>query len=111
MVVFSLFIVLAANMSVPQPLSARTPAMQNSGVTMPVIVKQVHPKGDKNAKVEFECVVNEDGTVSIVKITKSTDAKLNDAATEAMKQWLFKPATRDGKPVRVTIAVELSFKP
>jgi TonB family protein len=46
-----------------------------------------------------------------VKIIKSSDARLNDAATDAMKQWLFKPATKDGKPVRFRVSVELSFKP
>lgn len=83
---------------------------ENSRVTLPQIVKMVRPKGPRNAKVEFECVVLADGTVQIVKILKTSDPKLNDTATDAMKQWLFKPATRDGKPVPVTISVELDFR-
>jgi len=67
--------------------------------------------GKKTDRVSFDCTVLEDGTVSIIGILKSSDARLNDAATEAMKQWLFKPATRDGKPVPFRIAVEISFKP
>ena len=84
---------------------------QNSGVTPPVIIKEVHPKGDKTAHVTFDCVVQQDGTVTIVKILSSSDAKLNDDATAAMKQWQFKPGTKDGKPVAVRVAIDLSFRP
>lgn len=94
-----------------QPLSAPDGATQERGaVTPPVVVKEVHPKGDKTARVEFDCVVLEDGTVSIVKILKSSDSRLDDAATAAMKQWLFKPGTRDGRPMKVRVSVEVSFK-
>ena len=109
--IVGLFAMLAASVYFSPSLSARAVATQDGGVTLPVIIKEVHPKGDKHAKVDFECVVEEDGSVSTVKITKSSDEKLNEAATDAMKQWLFKPATRNGKPVRITISVELSFKP
>ena len=74
-----LFAMLAASVYFSPPLSARAVATQDGGVTLPVIIKEVHPKGDKHAKVDFECVVEE--------------------------------ATRNGKPVRITISVELSFKP
>jgi len=84
---------------------------QSGSVTPPVIIKEVHPKGDKTAHVTFDCVVQQDGTVTIVKILSSSDAKLNDDATAAMKQWQFKPGTKDGKPVAVRVAVDLSFRP
>jgi len=92
-------------------LSARTSA-QESHVTPPIVVKAVSATGGKKTdRVTFDCTILDDGTVSIIGILKSSDARLNDAATEAMKQWLFKPATRDGKPVPFRIAVEISFKP
>ena len=43
-----------------------------------------------------------DGTVGeTAKVIQSLDAKfgLDDEAVKASKQWLFKPATKDGKPV------------
>jgi periplasmic protein TonB len=93
-------------------LCARTSAAQNSSVHPPVVVKSVSPKGGTKAdRVTFDCTILDDGTVSIVGILKSTDAKLNDIATDAMKQWLFKPATKDGKPVPFRVAIELTFKP
>jgi TonB family protein len=88
---FSLFLVLVATAYFHQPVSAWATATQDSGVTPPVVIKEVHPKGDKRASVDFDCVVREDGIVSIIKINKSSDAKLNEAATEAMRQWQFKP--------------------
>lgn len=93
------------------PAAARAPsAMAARDFTPPEILTKVIPRGRRGATVEFECVVLEDGTVRIVRITKTSDPKLNDAATAAMKQWTFKPAMKDGKPVKCSVTVELTFR-
>jgi protein TonB len=88
------------------------------GVKMPVIVTEVKPDYTPEAKkariqglVELSVVVNADGTVGEVKVTKSLDEKygLDQQAVNAMKQWLFTPATKDGKPVAVRVTVEMTF--
>jgi outer membrane biosynthesis protein TonB len=38
-------------------------------------------------------------------------AALVDAAWRTLKQWRFQPATKDGKPVRVMITVNVTFRP
>jgi periplasmic protein TonB len=87
--------------------------------TMPRVVSEVKPDYTPAAKqqgiqgiVELSVVVNDDGTVGEVKVTKSLDDKygLDEQAVIAMKKWRFKPGTKDGKPVAVEVTVEMSFK-
>jgi TonB family protein len=40
---------------------------------------------------------------------KSDGAMLNDAAVNAVKQWVFKPALSNNKPVAVWVAVPVRF--
>lgn len=86
------------------------------GVVAPVLVRETHARFTDQARkkrvqgvVQLEAVVLEDGTVGDVKVTKSLEESLDQAAVEAMKQWLFKPGQRDGKAVRVLIDVEMTF--
>ena len=87
--------------------------------TMPTVVREVKPDYTAEAKqrgiqgtVELSVVVNDDGTVGEVKVTRSLDDKygLDEQAVMAMKKWQFKPGTKDGKPVAVEVTVEMSFK-
>ena len=53
-----------------------------------------------------------DGSVSAAKIDRSAgDARLDAAALDAVKQWKFEPAMKDGKPVpgRVRVPVEFAL--
>ena len=90
----------------------------DAGVTMPVVTKDVHPRYPEAAMkakiagtIEMQAVVLEDGTVGEVTVTKSLDTEygLDDAAVSALKQWVFKPGTKDDKPVRVLVDVQMSF--
>jgi TonB family protein len=89
-----------------------------NGVTYPVLVREVKPNYTKDAmdakiqgNVRLEAVVLEDGTVGTVRITKSLDTEhgLDVEAVNAMKQWTFKPGTKDGKAVPVQVEVEMTF--
>ena len=46
-----------------------------------------------------------------MKVRTSLDSKLglDEQAVSAMKQWLFTPGLREGKPVAVRIQVEMTF--
>jgi TonB family protein len=87
------------------------------GVKSPVLVHEVHPQYTDDAKkrkvegsVELEAVVTSDGTVrDDVRVITSLDPDLDAQAVTAIKQWLFKPGTRDGTPVDVTVQVEMTF--
>ena len=85
-------------------------------MSAPVVVKEVKPQYTRDAKdariqgiVTLECVVETDGTVGDVKVTKSLEAGLDQEAIKAVKQWRFEPGNKDGKPVPVLITLEMTF--
>jgi periplasmic protein TonB len=87
-------------------------------VSLPVVVKEVKPSYTPEAKaakiqgtVLLETVVLPDGTVGDIKVVRSLDTQfgLDNEAIEAARQWVFKPGKKDGKPVAVRIAIELTF--
>jgi len=88
-----------------------------NGVKSPVLIKEVKPNYTQDAKdrrvqgiVEMECVVQTDGTVADeVKVTKSLDADLDQQAVIALRQWRFRPGTKDEKAVPVQVNVEMTF--
>jgi len=59
--------------------------------------------------VEFDAVILKDGTVGDVTIKRSLDDELDQEAAKALKQWKFRPGSKDGQPVAVQVFVELSF--
>jgi TonB family protein len=54
-------------------------------------------------------VVTSDGKPTRIRILQSRGYGLDEKAVEAVSQWKFKPATKDGKPVSVEMAVEVDF--
>jgi TonB family protein len=86
------------------------------GVSAPVVVKEVKPQYTPDAKeakiqgtVTLECVVETDGSVGDVAVTKSLDTGLDQEAVKAARQWRFTPGKKDGKAVRVQISFEMTF--
>jgi TonB family protein len=88
-----------------------------NGVKTPVLVHEVKPQYTKDAMarkvqgvVEMQCVVLSDGTIADnVKVTKSLDPDLDRQAIIAVKQWTFRPGTKDGQAVPVQVDIELTF--
>ena len=87
-----------------------------NGVSAPVLVKEVKPEYTAEAKkariqgaVVLQGVVETDGSVADVQVGRSLDPGLDQEAIKAVKQWRFKPGLKDGKAVRVRIALEMSF--
>jgi protein TonB len=88
------------------------------GVSLPQVTKEVRPNYTSEAmanriegKVVLAAVVLSDGKVGEVTINESLDSiyGLDKNAVAAMKQWEFKPGTKDGKPVAVRVNIELHF--
>jgi len=74
--------------------------------TLPILVKSVSPIVNEefaNTKLVFSFVVNEQGKVEGVMKECCADKKLAAVIGESIKQWEFKPATLDGKPVAVKV--------
>jgi len=68
----------------------------------------------RKAKYQGVCVlyliVGPDGRTRDIRIARSLGLGLDEKAIEAVKQWKFEPAMKDGKPVSVAINVEVSFR-
>ena len=86
------------------------------GVLTPVVVREVKPQYTARANdakiqgvVELACVVETDGSVGDVTVTKPLDEDLDQEAVKAARQWRFEPGKKDGKAVRVQITLEMTF--
>jgi protein TonB len=68
----------------------------------------------RKAKYQGTCVlwliVGPDGRPRDIRVTRTLGLGLDEKAVEAVKQWKFDPAIKDGKPVAVQISVEVSFR-
>lgn len=89
-----------------------------NGVSLPAVTKQIQPQYTPEAmanriegRVGLSTVVLADGKVGEVKVTRSLDSVhgLDESAVKAMKQWEFKPGTKDGKPVAVRVSIDMTF--
>ena len=85
-------------------------------VTMPRVVREVKPDYPDSVKkdrvqgsVMLEAVVKKDGTVGEVTVKKPLHPDLDAEAIKAMKQWQFRPGTKEGKAVDVAVEVEMTF--
>ena len=58
--------------------------------------------------VHLQALVGKDGRVKDIRVTKSV-AMLDASAVAAVKQWVFKPALSNNKPVAVWVAVPVRF--
>jgi TonB family protein len=60
--------------------------------------------------VLLDVVVMDDGTVGDVAVARPLDEGLDAEAVSAMKQWQFRPGTRDRKPVAVMCELRFTLK-
>ena len=88
----------------------------NQNVTPAKLVKQVdpvYPEAARKARVEgaviLEATTDTYGRVANVKVLRSIPL-LDQAAIDAVKQWVYEPVVVDGKPVPMTFTVTVQFK-
>ena len=87
-----------------------------NGVTPPRLLKRVHAEfpeklWDKPGTVSVAVLIKPDGTVGDAKVVNTPHPELNQLALDAVKQWQFDPARKDGKPVPLTVMVNVQFTP
>lgn len=87
---------------VKPPIATYTPKAEYS--------EEARSKG-VSGDVVLGLVVTSKGEVKNLHVTKSLGSGLDEKAIEAVRQWKFKPATKDGKPVSVMVAVDVAFHP
>ena len=101
---------VAAGAGDPVPYDEKT-------MTEPHKIKHVNPVYPESAKKEgvqgvviLEALITEDGSVRETKVVEGEDARLVDAAREAVDQWRFEPARDgDGDPIAVFFTVTIRF--
>jgi len=86
------------------------------GVSPPRAIYSPQPEYSEEAskaKLEGTCVlgliVGVDGKVHNIRVLTPLGKGLDEKAINAINTWEFEPAMKDGHPVRVEIAVEVSF--
>jgi protein TonB len=55
-------------------------------------------------------VVGQDGRPHDIRVARSLGMGLDEKAMQAVRQWKFEPALKDGRPVAVQINVEVNFR-
>jgi protein TonB len=90
---------VGGGISAPQPVSTPDPEYTEQA---------------RQAKTQGTCVlwliVDDQGRPRDIRVVRGLGFGLDTKAIEAVKQWRFEPAMKDGRPVNVQISVEVGFK-
>jgi TonB family protein len=85
------------------------------GLTPPRVIKQVPPRQSTAhgvrvvGSVTVALIVSSKGMPKEVHVVKGLDKDLDQSTVEAVEQWRFAPAQKDGKPVAVRVSLEIAF--
>jgi len=76
-------------------------------------VEPSYPEAARKARMEgvviLEAIITASGSVEDVKVLKSVNPLLDSAASRAVQQWRYRPATLNGRAVRVYLTVTVTF--
>ena len=93
----------------------RSPAVD---LSQPMAIRKVDPaypsqlmRENVAGTVILYAVIHADGTVGNVRILRGVDDRLDRYASDAVSQWKFDPAKRNGAPVDVEATFQIPFKP
>jgi TonB family protein len=100
----------------PKMIIKAKPVRAVDDIMPPKLIKKVEPVYPKTAKKEgiegvviIEATTDEYGRVVSTKILRSIP-ELNQAAIDAVKQWIYEPKIIDGEPRGVIFTVTVQFK-
>jgi len=87
------------------------------GIAPPKIVFQPDPEFSEEARkakfsgnVEVYLWVDEQGNPSHIRVARGVGMGLDEKAVEAVRQYKFKPAMQNGKPVKVDLYIDVNFQ-
>jgi protein TonB len=99
-----------------QPVAPAAPLPVGGDVVQAKLISSVPPAYPPLAKsqhisgnVLVDALIDANGRVTTMKIV-SGPALLHQAAMDALKQWKYRPATLDGKPTPMHLAVTIQFR-
>lgn len=97
--------------------SGRDILIPGGNVREPVLVRRVepvYPEAARKARLEgvviLEAIIAADGEIEEVHVVKSAGALLDASAQAAVERWRYRPATLNGRAVRVLLTVTISFR-
>jgi len=86
-------------------------------VSSPAVLTKVEPKYTEEARagkisgvVYLTLTVTAEGTPEDIEVTSGIDPGLDQSAIDAISQWTFQPATREGQAVAVKANVQVNFR-
>jgi TonB family protein len=89
----------------------------SKGIAVPRRTYSPPPNYSKDARerkiegvITLAVVVTSAGKTTQIRVLQGRGYGLDEKAIEAVSKWKFQPATKDGTPVSVEIAVEISFR-
>ena len=78
--------------------------IHGSAPAYPELARRAHIQG----KVVLECVIDTEGRVTDLRVVSGSPI-LAEAATEAVRRWIYSPTTLNGQPIRVILTVTVTF--
>jgi TonB family protein len=91
----------------PDANNAPKPSIHSA--VQPIYPADLAAKGEVGGVI-FELIIDADGKISKMKVLHSSNPEFEQAATTALKQWVFAPAKKDGVPVESRWRTALSFE-
>jgi TonB family protein len=81
------------------------------------VLYKVHPEFSDEAR-KAKCLgtvlltieIGEDGKALAFHVLRGLGLGVDEKAVEAVSRWKFKPALRDGRPVRAAVTIEVHFR-
>ena len=87
-------------------------------ISQPMATRKVDPAyplqlmhENVHGTVILYAVIRSDGTVGNVRVLRGVDPRLDQYAREALAQWQFQPAMKNGSPVDVEATFQIPFRP
>ena len=83
----------------------------------PVAIRTVNPKHPDgllkklvNGDAEIDCLVTAEGRVADARVFAASHPEFGEAAMEAVRQWEFRPAERNGTPIAMRVRIPIAFQ-
>ena len=113
----ALVAVVIGALAAPLQSAAQSTYRISDGVSSPRVLHRVAPEYSEKARkaklqgtVLLAVEVWEDGRAHNVQVLRSLGFGLDEKAIEAIQKWKFVPGQKDGKPVRTTAQIQVSFR-
>lgn len=88
-----------------------------SDIEPPILEDRVQPRYPESARlaskegvITIEAIVGEDGCIRETGVLEGVDPVLDVEAARAVTQWKYRPARLRGRPVRVFLTVNVTFR-